>query len=388
MCSETGSVYIEINGITFKTLVDTGAQVSCIAHSVFKQLKLTTDTDRPKQTLTHAGGGPLHTHGTSTVTLTVETIPFTHSFHIIETPSHKIILGIDFLKSTEANILLPKRQLQFHTTNHIHTHQYNTFTAKTKSAITLPPKSLTLISVTCNTEQDVNTCIAEPVTSLALKHNIAGARCIVQTNNSTTCYQVFNPSDTTVTLQQGTVVATLTHIPDDDIFTQEANTSFSNTVTNINKCTLDNSSYLARAEELNINLQDSALTQEQKQNLMVLLGQYRHVFAKDASELTGTTKCYHTIHTGTSAPVRSFPYKQSPQTARETEKLVKCMLDTNLIQPSTSPWSSPVVLVKKKTGDYRFAVDYRKLNAVTEDLFFSIPTFSEVVDTVAEAKPK
>ena len=112
------------------------------------------------------------------------------------------------------------------------------------------------------------------------------------------------------------------------------------------------------------------------------------MFAKDAAELTVTTKCHHTIHTGNSAPVRSFPYKQTPHTARETEKLVRGMLSTKLIEPSTSPWSSPVVLVKKKTGDYRFAVDYRKLNAVTEDLFFSIPTFSEVVDTVAEAKPR
>ena len=250
MCSETGSVSIEINGTTFKALVDTGAQLSCMAHSVFKQLKLTTDTDRPKQTLTHAGGGPLHTHGTSTATLTVETIPFTHSFHIIETPSHKIILGLDFLKATEANISVARKQLQLHTTNSTTKQQYTTFTAITKSAITLPPKSLSLISVTCNTDQDVNTCIAEPVTSLALNHNIAGARCIVQTNNSTTCYQVFNPSDTTVTLQQGTVVASLTHISDVDIFTQEANTSYSNTVTNINKCTRDNSSYLARAEAL------------------------------------------------------------------------------------------------------------------------------------------
>ena len=199
---------------------------------------------------------------------------------------------------------------------------------------------------------------------------------------------MFNPTETAVTLQQGTVVATLTHIPDDNIFTHEANTTHTSTITNIDKQNLHNSSYVAHAEELNINLKDSAISPEEKTQLMVLLGLYRHVFAKDASELTGTTKCYHTIHTGTSAPVRSFPYKQTPQTARETEKLVKSMLDTSLIEPSTSPWSSPVVLVKKKSGEYCFAVDYRKLNAVTEELFFSIPTFSEVVDGVAEAKPK
>ena len=51
---------------------------------------------------------------------------------------------------------------------------------------------------------------------------------------------------------------------------------------------------------------------------------------------------------------------------QEIAKLLKQMEANGVIQPSKSPWSSPVVLVQKKDGSYRFCIDYRKLNSVTK----------------------
>ena len=48
------------------------------------------------------------------------------------------------------------------------------------------------------------------------------------------------------------------------------------------------------------------------------------------------------------------------------------MLEQGVIDPSDSPWSSPIVLVKKKDGTYRFCVDFRKLNGVTIKDAYSI----------------
>ncbi|KAH9704605.1 hypothetical protein KPL70_011534 [Citrus sinensis] len=79
-------------------------------------------------------------------------------------------------------------------------------------------------------------------------------------------------------------------------------------------------------------------------------------------------------------PVNVRPYRYAHFQKDEIERQVNKMLNSGLIQPSTSPFSSLVLLVKKKDESWRFCTDYRALNKVTVKDRFPIPTVDDMLD--------
>ena len=65
---------------------------------------------------------------------------------------------------------------------------------------------------------------------------------------------------------------------------------------------------------------------------------------------------------------------------------LRSMQEMGVIRPSSSPWASPVVLVRKRDGTHRLCVDYRGLNAVTRADTFPLPRIDDLLDQLGAAK--
>ena len=94
----------------------------------------------------------------------------------------------------------------------------------------------------------------------------------------------------------------------------------------------------------------------------------------------------HRIDTGNYAPVNGPPYRAGVKEKKVIEEQINEMLDKGVIQPSQSPWASPVVLVGKKDGSIRFCVDYGKVNAITKRDVYPLPRIDDSLNSLGKSK--
>lgn len=104
------------------------------------------------------------------------------------------------------------------------------------------------------------------------------------------------------------------------------------------------------------------------------------------NRLGRTNKISLTIDTGDSKPFKKRPFLMSPYMQKILNEELDEMLSLGVVEPSTSPWSSPVLLVKKKTGEYRFCFDGRPLNEVTKHDGYPLPHVDRILNMLRDAK--
>jgi len=114
---------------------------------------------------------------------------------------------------------------------------------------------------------------------------------------------------------------------------------------------------------------------------------YRDVFSTKATPVNVARSLQPAeIDTGDHPPIKQNPYRMPLLKRQIVEDCVAEMLRDNVIQPSVSPYASPVVLIPKRDGSTRFCVDYRKLNAITRKDAHPLPLIQDVFDQVAGSK--
>ena len=97
------------------------------------------------------------------------------------------------------------------------------------------------------------------------------------------------------------------------------------------------------------------------------------VFTLDDAELGCMSLVQHEIDTSDNSPTKQH-FRRVPFVHREKiSQMIDDMLEKGIIQPSSKPWTSPIVLVPKKDGQLHFCIDYRKLNSVTKKDQYPLP---------------
>lgn len=119
--------------------------------------------------------------------------------------------------------------------------------------------------------------------------------------------------------------------------------------------------------------------EEESPMIKLLLKQYTDLF-EDPRGLPPKREVDHRILMLPEQKPINVPYKYGHTQKEKIEKLVARMLQTGVIRPSHNPYSTPVLLVRKKDGGWRLCVDYRKLNQVTIPDKFPILVIEELLD--------
>lgn len=279
------------------------------------------------------------------------------------------ILGLDFMLANSCSVdvshnvlLLKDKRIPLLVEDYIGCNRITSI-----KTVSIPPRAEILI--VGQVLQDDNriptsTCLVEPFASGTPTEGFVTARTIVSPQE-TFAVRLLNVGEETKIIYQGTVIGQLSEVKvvasSEEDMTEQSRKLRPDLVEMLKKTA-------------------NHLKRKQKIEAHTLLYEYTNLFAKSDSDLRRTDIVRHKIDTGTNPPVQIPPRRVPTHLTKEIDKHLDDMLERGVIEQSNSPWSAPVVLIKKKDGSYRFCIDYRKLNSNTFKDAYPLPRNDESLD--------
>ena len=153
---------------------------------------------------------------------------------------------------------------------------------------------------------------------------------------------------------------------------------------------------IERGQELSCNSLEEgnpdfgSLNREEQSALASLLGEFQDIQYRNEDRLTHTSTIRHKIHLKEDRPIHSKLYRLPKKHEDEVAKQIVEMEQQGIIRKNMSRYASPIVVVAKKPDEdgqlqYRICVDYRALNAITEDDRFLLPNIDNLFDKLGKA---
>lgn len=317
--------------------MDTGADFSIMRQELVDRLKK-VKTPWTGPYIRSAGGQLMTPTGKCTARLRIGDSSFVATFVILPECCKELILGMDFLRDYGAVINIPERLVTFSASPDVDSN-YDRQHGHLRLAedVTMPPRACCLVSVSSERPYHGDV-IAEQISVLLLTQGVAIARGILALNRGHAAVLLTNFSNERRHVPKGTAVA------------------FFDDIVQVKDCFAVhdqgmNDKIIPPPATLSVDVSTNLLPAE-RQRLLELIQQFEDCFSY-TSKVKQTPLTKHRIITDdATSPIKQNPYRVAPKEREEIQKHVKKMLEDDVIQPSKSPWASPVVLVKKKTAAY------------------------------------
>lgn len=350
---------ILVNGQPINCQVDLGSQCTLVRESEAKRLKLNTSLDR-LPVLRGLGGFHIKPLGKCNADVTVQGIKENIEILIVEDAAlkHPALLGHTFTEKPGITIIKTPNEVVFEQDSH------QKIFLVAQGYVVIAQKQLSVIPVTSRNSLTGFVYVNGSVRGTTGKeYYLLPGEYKLHGGFGNLLLQ--NLSDSSVCLKHGSLLTRAIPIMNEQ---------------NVYSVTFDDKSL-----DESVQCGDT-ITSGQKLEIQRLLSKFKDCFSSGLKDLGFTNATEMVIELNDVEPVVYRPYRMSYGERALVRDMVQEMMHAGIVTESTSSYASPIVLVKKKTGEKRLCVDYRALNKRTKKDHYPLPLIDDQLDRLAGNK--
>jgi hypothetical protein len=390
------NVYLtaSIGNFTGPCLVDTGCQMSLVPHKLVAHMPMTPSIKQ----VTAANGTSIGIDGAINVSIYLNDYRTNVQFLVTKDVS-EMMLGMDFLGQracrwdfASSTLWLEGRPLQLHA----RPPGLQCRRVMLTETVMIPAQSQAVVYAHSPLRR-LNEIASEAlVETRQIRPGLLVARTLLSNNATRFPLCVLNATDLPQELRRGEFVGKLEHVSQNS---QVIDAKVDETISH-KEPTGQSAQSPTAAVERNVNAEQERdleakkvitallekashdLLPSQREEVSALLWKYRHVLSLNDFDMGFTELISHRIPTGDHPPIRETLRQHPTAYLEQIDAQVDQMLKQGVIEPCTSPWAANVVLVRKKLGGIRCAIDYRKLNSISSHDSYSLPRIQSCLDAL------
>ncbi|CAC5386872.1 unnamed protein product [Mytilus coruscus] len=380
-------VRAKINDKYLAFLVDTGANVTILSKKFIDEINpsLLPKINPVNINLITATGDSAPFIGQVDVEICLGDHIYYHNVLVADI-SNEGIIGMDFLVTHDCDVLLSQNKLKIKgeiiQCFHYASSAKSCYRVAIQETVNVPPNSEMIVSGESN--EPIFRGLAgliEPNEKFMEKNGLLVARSIVHPEMYNIPLRIINMNNEPCTLYKGTIIATCNKINEEDIQTFEFVNNVAGGQATINKGRQlpDYLHEVFESSEVNLD-------KDQSEKFKDLLMEYSNIFSKSSEDIGLTDLVEHTINTGNHPPVRQRPRRIPLARMKDPEAEIQKMVQQDIIEPSSSPWNSNIVLVKKSDDSWRFCIDFRSVKLLVLRPSYPLPRIDDTIDSLSGSK--